>query len=63
VTPVSDQEFGELLRIGFDREAVHLEMRDAYGTAVELPRMANGWLGSPMTSSGCTAGAARFAAM
>lgn len=24
----------------FDREAVHLEMRDSYGTAVELPHMA-----------------------
>jgi hypothetical protein len=24
----------------FDREAVHLEMRDSYGTAIELPHMA-----------------------
>ena len=24
----------------FDREAIHLEMRDSYGTAVELPHMA-----------------------
>jgi hypothetical protein len=47
VTPVSDQEFGELLRIGFDREAVHLEMRDAYGTAVELPHMAKWMAGEP----------------
>lgn len=38
--PVTDDEFEELLRTGFDREAVHLEMRDSYGTAVELPHMA-----------------------
>jgi len=40
VTPVTDEEFEELLHRGFAREALHLEMRDAYGTAVELPRMA-----------------------
>jgi hypothetical protein len=40
VTPVSDEEFEELLRSGFDEESLHLEMRDAYGTAVELPHMA-----------------------
>jgi hypothetical protein len=40
VTPVSDDEFEELLLTGFAREAIHLEMRDAYGTAVELPHMA-----------------------
>jgi hypothetical protein len=40
VTPVTDEEFDELLRRGFGREALHLEMRDAYGTAVELPHMA-----------------------
>jgi hypothetical protein len=40
VTPVTDDEFGELLAAGFGREAVHLETRDAYGTAVELPHMA-----------------------
>ena len=39
MTPVSDEEFEELLA-GFGREAVHLEMRDAYGTAVELPYLA-----------------------
>ena len=39
MTPVTDEEFEELLA-GFGREAVHLEMRDAYGTAVELPHMA-----------------------
>ncbi len=46
-TPVSDAEFGELLRAGFDRQAVHLEMRDAYGTAVELPHMAKWAAGEP----------------
>lgn len=40
MTPVSNEEFGALLRSGFDREMVHLETRDAYGTEVELPHMA-----------------------
>jgi hypothetical protein len=40
VTPVTDEEFDELLGNGFTREAIHLEMRDGYGTAVELPYMA-----------------------
>ena len=39
MTPVTDEEFDELLA-SFGREAVHLETRDAYGTAVELPYMA-----------------------
>jgi hypothetical protein len=39
VTPVTDEQFDELLT-GFDREAIHLETRDAYGTEVELPHMA-----------------------
>jgi hypothetical protein len=47
VTPVSEAQFEELLRSGFDREAVHLEMRDAYGTAVELPYMAKWAAGEP----------------
>jgi hypothetical protein len=47
VTPVPDEQFEELLRNGFDREAVHLEMRDAYGTAVELPHMARWAAGEP----------------
>jgi len=47
VTPVTDDEFDELLRTGFDREAVHLETRDAYGTAVELPHMAKWAAGEP----------------
>jgi hypothetical protein len=47
VTPVTDDEFDELLKTGFDREAVHLETRDAYGTAVELPHMAKWAAGEP----------------
>lgn len=47
MTPVSDADFDELLRSGFAREAVHLEMRDAYGTAVELPYMAKWMAGEP----------------
>jgi hypothetical protein len=47
VTPVSEEEFSRLLEGGFDREAVHLEMRDAYGTAVELPHMARWAAGEP----------------
>jgi Family of unknown function (DUF6879) len=40
MTPVSEEQFGELLARGFGREAVHLEMRDSYGTVAELPHMA-----------------------
>jgi len=47
VTPVTDEEFEELLLTGFAREAIHLEMRDAYGTAVELPHMAKWARGEP----------------
>jgi hypothetical protein len=47
VTPVTDEEFEELLRSGFGREAVHLEMRDAYGTVIELPHMAEWAAGEP----------------
>ena len=47
MTPVTDEEFEELLQSGFNREAVHLEMRDAYGTAVELPHMAKWAAGEP----------------
>lgn len=46
MTPVTDEEF-EALLVGFAREAVHLEMRDAYGTAVELPHMARWATGKP----------------
>lgn len=40
MAPVSEEQFEELLQRGFERETVHLEMRDAYGTVVELPHMA-----------------------
>ena len=40
MAPVSEDEFEDLLVHGFEREAVHLETRDAYGTAEELPYMA-----------------------
>src|SRR5215831_5479389 len=36
---ISDEEFDKLLTT-FDHELAHLETRDAYGTAVELPYMA-----------------------
>ncbi len=47
MNPVSDDQFEELLSVGFDREVAHLEMRDAYGTAVELPHMAKWSAGEP----------------
>jgi hypothetical protein len=46
VTSISEEEFDELLA-SFEREAVHLEMRDAYGTAVELPHLAKWEAGEP----------------
>jgi uncharacterized protein DUF6879 len=39
VTPITDEQFEELLG-SFTQEAIHLETRDAYGTDVELPHMA-----------------------
>jgi hypothetical protein len=39
VTSITDADFDQLLR-EFERESIHLETRDAYGTAVELPHMA-----------------------
>jgi hypothetical protein len=39
VASISAGEFDHLLR-SFERESVHLETRDAYGTTVELPHMA-----------------------
>jgi hypothetical protein len=39
-------EFEEAIR-HFDRESVHLEMRDSYGTAIELPRLAAWAAGEP----------------
>lgn len=43
---LTEQEFDGLLR-GFTREAIHLETRDAYGTAVELPHLATWAAGEP----------------
>jgi hypothetical protein len=47
MTPVADDEFDEQLATAFGREAIHLETRDAYGTAVELPHMAKWARGEP----------------
>ena len=43
---ISEQEFATLLR-SFERSSIHLETRDAYGTAVELPYMAKWAAGEP----------------
>jgi hypothetical protein len=43
---ITDDEFAQLLS-GFERDAVHLETRDAYGTSVELPYMAKWAAGEP----------------
>lgn len=43
---ISGDEFDQLLR-HFKRDAIHLETRDAYGTAVELPYMAKWAAGDP----------------
>ena len=40
MTPITDEEFDWLLST-FQREAVHLETRDVYGTAVKLPHKAD----------------------
>jgi hypothetical protein len=46
VPSISESEFDRLLS-GFEREAIHLETRDAYGTAVELPHLAKWATGQP----------------
>lgn len=46
MTPIGEAEFDTLLRT-FGRESIHLETRDAYGTAVELPHMAQWAAGEP----------------
>jgi hypothetical protein len=46
VTSITDAEFDQLLH-SFEHESVHLETRDAYGTAVELPHMARWAAGEP----------------
>ena len=47
MAPVSEDEFRDLQVNGFEREVLHLEMRDSYGTAVELPYMAMWAAGEP----------------
>jgi len=46
VASITEAEFGALLR-AFERDAIHLEMRDSYGTVVELPHMAKWAAGEP----------------
>jgi hypothetical protein len=46
ITPITDEKFEDLLT-SFEQEALHLETRDAYGTAVELPHMAKWAAGEP----------------
>ncbi|MGH3780061.1 MAG: DUF6879 family protein [Pseudonocardiaceae bacterium] len=43
---ITDEEFNRLLA-AFERETLHLETRDAYGTAVEPPHMAKWAAGEP----------------
>lgn len=43
---ITESDFEDLLS-EFAREAIHLETRDAYGTAVELPHMAKWAAGEP----------------
>jgi hypothetical protein len=46
VTSITDDEFDSLLA-HFERDAIHLETRDTYGTATELPHMAKWAAGEP----------------
>jgi hypothetical protein len=46
VASITDDEFDTLLS-DFTRESIHLETRDAYGTAIELPYMAKWAAGEP----------------
>jgi hypothetical protein len=46
VNSISEADFDGLLRT-FERSSAHLETRDAYGTAVELPYMAKWAAGEP----------------
>jgi hypothetical protein len=46
VTSITEEAFDSLLST-FERESIHLEMRDSYGTAVELPHMAKWAAGEP----------------
>ncbi|MBI3689016.1 MAG: hypothetical protein HY241_17050 [Actinobacteria bacterium] len=44
--PVTEEEFNRLL-VDFERDAIHLETHDAYGTATELPYLAKWLAGQP----------------
>lgn len=46
MTPITDEQFDRLLQ-DFQRDAIHLETRDAYGTLTELPHMAKWAAGEP----------------
>lgn len=46
MTSITDDQFDELLT-AFERESLHMETRDAYGTAVELPHMTKWAAGEP----------------
>jgi hypothetical protein len=46
VASITEEEFDRLLR-RFERDSIHLETRDAYGTAIELPYMAKWAAGEP----------------
>jgi hypothetical protein len=46
VPSITSEDFEQLLT-SFEQQAVHLETRDAYGTAVELPHMAKWAAGEP----------------
>jgi hypothetical protein len=46
VSSITEGEFGRLLT-RFEHMAIHMEMRDAYGTTVELPHMAKWVAGKP----------------
>ncbi|GAA3778961.1 hypothetical protein GCM10022225_78830 [Plantactinospora mayteni] len=46
MTSIGEADFDRLLRT-FERSSVHLETRDSYGTATELPHMAKWAAGEP----------------
>lgn len=45
---ITDKEFDRILP-NFEQKVIHLETRDAYGTAIELPTWLNGQPVSLMT--------------
>lgn len=46
MTSLTPDEYHQLLR-SFERESMHVEMRDSYGTETELPQMAKWAAGEP----------------